>query len=132
SQRPASTRMTTDKEFTSAILASHYLPFRAEQGFVTKLGRNGKDLEAVPCRTRYGAASLFYLFSVFVITPHAMRSPALPLGSVFMSSALAWITSAVPPLLKREWLSVPRFTSSLFMVRNFALPFLPTVKLFMS
>jgi hypothetical protein len=35
-------------------------------------------------------------------TPQAMRSPELPDGSVFMSSAFAWITSAVPPLLKSE------------------------------
>jgi hypothetical protein len=42
----------------------------------------------------------------FDITPQAMRSPAFPAGSVFMSSALAWITSAVPPLLKMEWLSL--------------------------
>src|SRR5258708_367697 len=28
----------------------------------------------------------------FVITPQAMRSPAFPEGSVFMSSALAWMT----------------------------------------
>ena len=43
----------------------------------------------------------------FVIAPQAMRSPELPEGSVFMSSALAWMTIDVPPLLKSEWLSVP-------------------------
>jgi hypothetical protein len=42
-----------------------------------------------------------------VITPQAMRSPALPAGSVFWSSALAWMTRAVPPLLNSEWLSLP-------------------------
>ena len=39
-----------------------------------------------------------------------MRSPALPSGSLVISSALAWITSAVPPLLKTEWRSVPSVT----------------------
>jgi len=40
--------------------------------------------------------------SYFVTTPQAMRSPEFPEGSVFMSSALAWMTMAVPPLLKSE------------------------------
>ncbi len=66
-----------------------------------------------------------------LITPHAIRSPAFPAGSVFMSSAFAWTTSAVPPLLKSEWLSLPRFTQSLLM-RSFALPSALTVKLIMS
>ena len=38
----------------------------------------------------------------FVITPHAIRSPALPAGSDFMSSGFAWITKAVPPLTNSE------------------------------
>jgi hypothetical protein len=40
--------------------------------------------------------------SYFCTTPQAIRSPELPEGSVFMSSAFAWITIAVPPLLKSE------------------------------
>ena len=40
--------------------------------------------------------------SHLVTAPQAMRSPELPEGSVFMSSALAWMMIAVPPLLKRE------------------------------
>ena len=43
----------------------------------------------------------------FVITPQAMRSPELPEGSVFISSASAWMTMAVPPLLNSEWVSSP-------------------------
>src|SRR5438874_838388 len=43
-------------------------------------------------------------------TQHAMRSPAFPLGSVFMSSAWAWITSAVPSLLISELLAIPELT----------------------
>jgi hypothetical protein len=39
-----------------------------------------------------------------------MRSPALPAGSVFMSSGLAWITRAVPPPVYSECASEPRFT----------------------
>ena len=35
----------------------------------------------------------------FVIVPQMIRSPAAPPGSVFMSSAAAWIISAVPPLV---------------------------------
>jgi hypothetical protein len=38
----------------------------------------------------------------YVITPQAMRSPALPAGSDFRSSALAWITRAVPPFANTE------------------------------
>jgi len=37
----------------------------------------------------------------FVMVPQAMRSPALPAGSDFMSSALAWITSAVSAIDKQ-------------------------------
>lgn len=33
-----------------------------------------------------------------VMTPQAMRLPALPVGSVFMSSGFSWTTMAVPPL----------------------------------
>ena len=36
-----------------------------------------------------------------------MRSPELPDGSVFMSSALAWIMMDVPPLANRELASLP-------------------------
>ena len=43
-----------------------------------------------------------------VIVPQAIRSPAFPAGSVFMSSALAWITIAVPPLANREYGSAAR------------------------
>ena len=46
----------------------------------------------------------------FVITPHAIRSPALPAGSDFMSSGFAWITKAVPPLTNSEWSPPPKFT----------------------
>ncbi len=35
--------------------------------------------------------------------PQAMRSPAFPAGSVFISSALAWIIRAVPPPAKTEF-----------------------------
>jgi hypothetical protein len=35
------------------------------------------------------SADSFHWHSYFVIVPQAMRSPALPAGSVFMSSALA-------------------------------------------
>ena len=48
-----------------------------------------------------------------------------------MSSALAWITIAVPPLLNSEWLPSPSVTS-LFSRLLFTLPFAATVKLFMS
>lgn len=46
----------------------------------------------------------------FVIVPQAMRSPALPEGSVFMSSALAWMTRAVPPFEYSEFGPSLRFT----------------------
>ena len=65
-------------------------------------------------RTRYG----------FAITPQAIRAPALPAGSLFMSSAFAWITSAVPPLLKIEWLSSPIVTPGATTVA-FAVPLRP-------
>ena len=32
------------------------------------------------------------------MTPQAMRLPALPVGSVFMSSAFSWTMMDVPPL----------------------------------
>src|ERR1019366_8851127 len=67
----------------------------------------------------------------FVITPQAMRSPALPAGSVFWSSGLAWMTSDVPPLLNIEWLPSPQ-VMSLFSARKCALPSGPTVKLGLS
>jgi hypothetical protein len=67
------------------------------------------------CRTRSpprtGARHRFCRFDIrhpvpklgyFVITPQAIRSPALPAGSDFMSSGLAWITKAVPPLANNE------------------------------
>jgi hypothetical protein len=63
----------------------------------------------------------------FLTAPQAMRSPELPEGSVFMSSALAWITIAVPPLLKRECGPSDNVTSSLRMVTE-ALPEGLTVK----
>ena len=71
------------------------------------------------------------LLLYFVTTPQAMRSPELPEGSVFISSALAWMTSAVPPLLNSEWASAPRFTS-LFPSLASALPFASIVKFGMS
>src|SRR5206468_7041224 len=37
-----------------------------------------------------------YCPAAVVSTAHAIRSPLLPLGSVFSSSGLAWITRAVP------------------------------------
>ena len=40
-----------------------------------------------------------------------MRSPELPDGSVFWSSACAWITSDVPPAVKSDGPSSPRVTS---------------------
>ena len=49
-----------------------------------------------------------------------MRSPELPEGSVFMSSALAWMTMAVPPLLKSEWGPSVRVTSVSSSVTGFA------------
>ena len=48
--------------------------------------------------TVVASASSNYL----TMTPHAMRSPAFPAGSLTMSSALAWITNAVPPLANTE------------------------------
>ncbi len=33
-----------------------------------------------------------------MMTPQAMRLPALPVGSVFMSSAFSWTMMEVPPL----------------------------------
>jgi len=44
-----------------------------------------------------GEGASFLLSDYLIITPHATRGPALPAGSVFPSSGLAWITSAVPP-----------------------------------
>ena len=41
-------------------------------------------------------------FAYFVIVPQAIRSPAAPAGSVFISSAFACTTNAVPPLLNTE------------------------------
>jgi len=32
-----------------------------------------------------------------MMTPQAIRAPALPAGSVFPSSSFSWITRAVPP-----------------------------------
>src|SRR5437660_7777847 len=46
------------------------------------------------------------------------RSPEFPEGSVFMSSALAWITIAVPPLLNSEWLPSPSVTSLFSRLRS--------------
>ena len=50
-----------------------------------------------------GDALLNILLSFYFVTvPHAIRSPALPAGSDFMSSTFASTTNAVPPLLKTE------------------------------
>ena len=50
-------------------------------------------------RTGQAASAVPY----FVMTPQAMRSPAAPAGSVFMSSGPACTTSAVPPPVKTEF-----------------------------
>jgi hypothetical protein len=76
---------------------------------------------------RLSLRELYY----FVTTPQAMRSPELPEGSVFMSSALAWMTMAVPPLLKSEWAPSPRVTSLSSSFAS-ALPLASTVKFCMS
>ena len=52
--------------------------------------------KAEPFR-KTGRQSRISARSYRIITPHATRAPALPAGSVFPSSGLAWITSAVPP-----------------------------------
>src|ERR1700676_1397213 len=92
--------------------------------------RSGQAREApVPTRPRPHTISLPDHY--FGIVPQAMRSPALPAGSVFWSSAFAWITSDVPPLLNSEWLSLPSVTS-LFSALKCALPSAPTVKLGLS
>ena len=62
----------------------------------------------------------------FVITPQAIRSPALPAGSDFMSSGFAWMTNAVPPLTNREWSPSPKFTRGSKSV-SFAVPSALTV-----
>src|ERR1700733_3329958 len=46
----------------------------------------------------------------FSMAPQAMRSPELPEGSDMRSSALAWITSDVPPSWKSELAPSPRVT----------------------
>lgn len=63
----------------------------------------------------------------FVITPQAIRSPALPAGSDFISSGFAWITRAVPPLENTEWLLSSKFTRGFDSV-SFAVPSSLTVK----
>lgn len=65
--------------------------------------------------------------SYLVIVPQAMRSPAFPEGSLIRSSALAWITSAVPPLANTELLPSPRVTAE-FSTVSLAVPFGLTVK----
>ena len=67
----------------------------------------------------------------FVIVPQAMRAPALPAGSVFMSSAAAWITMAVPPFEKSEFGLEPRSTCS-FVIVVFRAPLDSTVMFIMS
>src|ERR1700720_316361 len=89
--------------------------------FVQDLNTDEVQLSTWDCRSRFGNAQKARA-CYFVTTPQAMRSPEFPEGSVFMSSALAWTTSAVPPLLKSEWLSFPKFTS-LSSNLKFALPF---------
>ena len=42
------------------------------------------------------------MFIYLTISPQAIRSPALPAGSLFISSAWAWMTNAVPPPAKTE------------------------------
>ena len=46
--------------------------------------------------------------------PQAIRPPALPAGSVFMSSAFSWIMMDVPPLVKTELGAVGSRVTSLF------------------
>ena len=46
--------------------------------------------------------------SYLVIVPQAIRSPAFPEGSLFRSSAFAWIMSAVPPLANNGIASITR------------------------
>lgn len=62
-----------------------------------------------------------------LIVPHAIRSPALPEGSLIRSSGLAWITSDVPPLAKTELLPSPSVTAE-FSTMTFAVPFGFTLK----
>jgi len=59
-----------------------------------ELARNGTPLRPVSARSKSNAAcaacpSQCHCQCYFVMTPQAMRSPALPAGSDFMSSALA-------------------------------------------
>src|SRR5208282_860164 len=93
------------------------------------LGSRGRlSLAFASCGAARRVTRRKFLRRYFVITPQAMRSPALPAGSVFWSSALACTTIAVPPLLYSEWLSLPRLTSLSSRLKC-ALPSAPTVKL---
>src|SRR5436305_8327599 len=67
----------------------------------------------------------------FLIKLQATRSPALPAGSVLLSSALAWTISAVPPPVKTECGSSPMVTFGAITV-PLALPLASTVKFGMS
>src|SRR5215469_8682656 len=70
-----------------------------------------------------GSLSLY-----FSMTPQAMRSPELPDGSDIKSSAFAWMTSAVPPSWKSEFVPSPRVTPLATRV-VLALPSLSTTRL---
>ena len=72
-----------------------------------------------------------YIF-IWVIVPHAIRAPAFPAGSLFMSSAAAWIISAVPPLAKIELGAVGLSVTRGSMTVPLAVPSAPTVKFGMS
>src|SRR6185369_13213302 len=94
-----------------------------QQRFILKhmvLFTEGLGLLLSGCCHGHLASHIGDRITYLVMVPHAIRSPAFPAGSVFRSSALAWTTSAVPPLLKTERLSSPisafRFASVAFAV----------------
>src|SRR5206468_2881860 len=63
------------------------------------------------------------------MTPQAIRAPLLPVGSVFSSSAWAWMTRLVPPSPKREPGTPDLSVAAWVMASRLAVPSAPTTRL---
>ena len=131
----ADTEPTVQKATASAVMK----PAKLETGLMINVPpfiNNGDKVKVDTSEARYVQRAQEAALAVgprpyFVITPQAILSPAFPAGSVFMSSAFAWTTSAVPPPEKIEFLSSPILTRG-FSTVVFAVPLAATRKLGMS
>ena len=63
------------------------------------------------------------------MTPHAMRAPEFPPGSVSMSSGPAWIMMEVPPLAKTEFGAAGSREMDLTVNEDLSVPSDPTLRL---